>query len=142
MHTINAKINGLSMKGGAFAKIMKIIGFVLLGLVVVVALAAVFGFAVQWLWNTLMPEVFNLPEVSYWQAVGLVILAQIFFGNHSSYGGNSRSGHGKDEKNVHISDDGQHHNYDSLGTFWKEYGREAFNEWLNRDKAAAENNNS
>ena len=142
MHTINAKINGLSMKGGAFAKIMKIIGFVLLGLVVVVALAAVFGFAVQWLWNTLMPEVFNLPEVSYWQAVGLVVLAQIFFGNHSSYGGNSRSGRGKGEKHVQISDDGQHHDYDSLGTFWKEYGREAFNEWLNRDKAAAEHGDS
>jgi len=142
MRMFNARINGHNLKGSPLRKAVMIIGFVLLGLVTVTALVAIFGFAVQWLWNTLMPEVFNLPEVSYWQAVGLAVLAQIFFGNHSSYAGNSRSGHSKGEKHVHTSDDGQHHNYDSLGTFWKEYGREAFNEWLNRDNAAAEDNNS
>ncbi len=135
MRIFNARINRHNLKGSPLRKVMVIIGFVLLGLVTVTALAAIFGLAVQWLWNTLMPEVFNLPEVSYWQAVGLFVLAHILFGSHSSYSGNNRSGHSRGEKHVHINDDGQHHNYDSLGAFWKEYGREAFNEWLSRNES-------
>jgi len=41
---------------------------------------ALFGYVVMLLWNALMPAVFGLKMVSYWQAVGLLILAKIFFG--------------------------------------------------------------
>jgi hypothetical protein len=142
MRVFNARLNRHSLKGSPLKKVMIIIGLVLLGIVTVIALAAIFGFAVQWLWNALMPEVFNLPEVSYWQAVGLVVLAQIFFGNHSSYSRNNRSEHGKDEKHVHISDDGQHHNYESFGAFWENYGRNAFKEWLTRENAGVQHNDT
>ncbi len=49
---------------------------------VVMALVAVglFGFIVMGLWNWLMPAVFSLHAITYWQAVGLLILTKIFFG--------------------------------------------------------------
>ena len=50
-----------------------------MGILVVLGLA-LFGFVVMLLWNTLMPAVFGLRAVSYWQAVGLLILGRIFFG--------------------------------------------------------------
>ena len=38
-----------------------------------------FGAVVMWLWNWLMPDIFGLPELSYWQAWGLLILSSILF---------------------------------------------------------------
>jgi len=54
---------------------------------------AVFGFAVMSLWNWLMPALFRLPVISFWQALGLVILCKILFGglhSHQNKGGHRR----------------------------------------------------
>ncbi len=57
------------------------------GLAAAVVLAFLVGLLVQLLWNALMPDIFGLPEISYWQAVGLLILGHLLFGggmrNHS-----------------------------------------------------------
>jgi hypothetical protein len=54
---------------------MRGLQFLLMG-----ALAAVlFGLVVMWLWNWLMPAVFGLHVISYWQALGLLILSKILF---------------------------------------------------------------
>jgi hypothetical protein len=50
-------------------------------ILIVAALAAfLFGFAVMGLWNWLMPELFGLKAVGYWQAWGLLVLSWILFG--------------------------------------------------------------
>lgn len=36
-----------------------------------------FGVVVMVLWNAIVPEVFGASSLSYWQAVGLLLLAQI-----------------------------------------------------------------
>jgi hypothetical protein len=41
--------------------------------------AAVFGFVVMWLWNWLMPVIFGLHAITYWQALGLLVLSKILF---------------------------------------------------------------
>jgi hypothetical protein len=43
---------------------------------------AIFGFgqAVHYLWNWLMPKLFGLPVVTFWQAVGLLALSWLLFG--------------------------------------------------------------
>jgi hypothetical protein len=46
----------------------------------VVALAAGFGWIVEHLWNGLMPTLFGLHAVTYWQAWGLMLLCWILFG--------------------------------------------------------------
>lgn len=36
--------------------------------------------ALQWLWNMTMPEVFNLSRIRYWQSFRLMLIATILFG--------------------------------------------------------------
>jgi len=43
------------------------------------AALTIFGFVVMWLWNWLMPAVFGLHAVTFWQALGLLVLCKILF---------------------------------------------------------------
>jgi hypothetical protein len=43
-------------------------------------MVAVFGVGVMFLWNALLPGIFGLPFINYWQAAGLLLLARILFG--------------------------------------------------------------
>lgn len=62
-----------------FGKIGKIILMVLGGLFVGVVLAFVFGWIVMLLWNWLMPPIFGLTTITFWQAWGLVVLTHLLF---------------------------------------------------------------
>ena len=56
-------------------KILLGIGFAAAGL----AFLALLGWLVMLLWNWLMPEIFGLPPLSYWQAWGILVLSWILF---------------------------------------------------------------
>ena len=45
------------------------------------AAALLLGAAVRWLWNAILPDLVNVNAISYWQAVGLIVLCRILFGN-------------------------------------------------------------
>jgi hypothetical protein len=64
-------------------KILMGIGFGILG----IGLLFLFGWVVMLLWNWLMPEIFGLKRVSYWQAWGLLALCTILFKGIGSSGG-------------------------------------------------------
>ncbi len=49
----------------------------LIGLIILAAI--LFTLPLQLLWNWLMPQLFNLPELTFWQAFGLNMLAGILF---------------------------------------------------------------
>ena len=67
-------------------KILIGIGFGILG----IGLIFVFGYVVMLLWNWLMPDIFGLKTISYWQAWGLLALCTILFkGFGSSASGNA-----------------------------------------------------
>ena len=38
-----------------------------------------FTFVVMWLWNWLMPAIFSLGVITFWQAAGLLFLSKILF---------------------------------------------------------------
>jgi len=66
----------------------RIVGLVFVGLTTACVLGLIFGLIVMWLWNALMPGIFNLPSIGYWQAVGLFILAHLLFkspGHHNPH---------------------------------------------------------
>jgi len=65
---------------------LKYAGFGVLG----VAGMILFTFVVMWLWNWLVPELFNGPVLGYWQTLGLLVLSKILF---SGIGGKSSHGH-------------------------------------------------
>jgi hypothetical protein len=46
-----------------------------------------FGSAVWQLWNLLMPHLFGLPSIGFWQAVGLMALSWLLFGGWRGAGG-------------------------------------------------------
>jgi hypothetical protein len=45
-----------------------------------VLVVAVFSFVVMNLWNCLMPTLFGLHLISFWQAIGLLVLSKVLFG--------------------------------------------------------------
>lgn len=46
----------------------------------IAALGFLLGFVVMSLWNWLTPELFGWHTITFWQAVGLFVLAKILFG--------------------------------------------------------------
>ena len=52
----------------------------------VIAMGAVFGLAVMFLWNGLIPKLFNGPVVTFYQAVGLLVLAHVLFRGAMGWG--------------------------------------------------------
>lgn len=53
-----------------------IIGF-LIGVVTFLIAVVLTSFPVMWLWNAVIPDIFNLPEITFWQAAGLNLLCSI-----------------------------------------------------------------
>lgn len=61
--------------------VFRIIGITIGGLAMAVVFALVFGILVKWLWNGLMPGIFGVGTITYWQAFGIIILAKLLFGS-------------------------------------------------------------
>ena len=68
-------------------KILTVIGFIILG----AGLFFLFGWVVMLLWNWLMPEIFGLKTLTYWQAWGVLALSCILFGRIGGGGGKNSS---------------------------------------------------
>ncbi|MBX3047107.1 MAG: hypothetical protein KJZ53_07435 [Anaerolineales bacterium] len=95
-----------------------------IGLLAVIGFVVFFtvgGLAVQGLWNWLLPELFGWPQVSFWQALGLLVLSRILFGGIGGPGGRGRGRKGKrgpkghwgpphlsDEEREHLKHVGHH----------------------------------
>jgi len=45
-------------------------------------LFVVFVLVFRWIWNWTVPAVFGLRQITFWQAVGILILASILTGGH------------------------------------------------------------
>ncbi|HEX2899649.1 MAG TPA: hypothetical protein VHS96_08020 [Bacteroidia bacterium] len=76
--------------------VLKGLKFALMG----AAFVTLAGFVVMGLWNWLMPTIFGLGAITWLQAMGLLILAKIFFGGRGGWGGRSggcHGGHGRHE---------------------------------------------
>jgi Ca2+/H+ antiporter, TMEM165/GDT1 family len=54
------------------------------------AALALFSYVVMLLWNWLVPQIFGWRHITYWQALGLLVLSKILFGGFRG----GRQGHG------------------------------------------------
>lgn len=59
---------------------LRIARHVLLGLVMILAFALLFGWVVMQAWNAALPALLNLPAITFWQAVAVLVLARILTG--------------------------------------------------------------
>jgi hypothetical protein len=66
--------------------IFRVAGWVVFGLLIAVVFGLALGLIVQMLWNWLMPALFGLKLITYWQAVGLFILCHLLFKSHVGHG--------------------------------------------------------
>ena len=58
-----------------------------------VVVIAIFGEVVMHLWNWLAPAIFGLHIITFWQALGLLVLCRILFGGFGHHGDRSRGRH-------------------------------------------------
>lgn len=54
---------------------------------IAIVAVGVFSLIVMTLWNALMPSIFAVRPISFWQSVGLLILSKLLFGGFRTYGG-------------------------------------------------------
>ena len=64
-------------------KIVAMFGIV--GLTIVLMLIITFPF--MWVWNAIMPDIFGLPTIGFWQSLGLMFIANVL----RSYSPSSKS---------------------------------------------------
>lgn len=57
-----------------------VIGMVAVFIIIGLLMAGAFGYFTMWLWNWVIPPVFGLKTISFWQAFALLLLSWIFFG--------------------------------------------------------------
>lgn len=60
-------------------------------IVAFLAFLALGGQVVKLLWNWLVPALFGWPQVTFWQALGLLALCRILFGGLGRSGGSGQS---------------------------------------------------
>ena len=54
----------------------------LIGLAIGLVLVAILVVIFRWLWNSTLPDVFGVREVTFWQAFKIMLLAGILLGGH------------------------------------------------------------
>jgi hypothetical protein len=77
-------------------RIAKFIAMAIAGIIAITLFIFLGGKVVQLLWNWLMPMLFGLREVTFWQAVGILALSRILFGGLGIGGQRSRRRWGRD----------------------------------------------
>jgi hypothetical protein len=81
----------IDMKGYRIARVVRF-------LVLAVVLAAVASAVVMGLWNWLMPTIFGWRAITFWQALGLLVLCRILFGRLGGPGRRTRWRHRMTER--------------------------------------------
>src|SRR5213075_521487 len=64
-------------------KFVRALRFIAIGLVI----ATLLSFIVMQLWNHLLPQIAGVRTITFWQALGLLILSKILFGGFRRPGG-------------------------------------------------------
>ena len=105
--------------------------------VAIVGFLTLFGYVTMRLWNWLMPEIFDLTTITFWQAVGLLILAKFFFGGF----GSDRSSKKKKGSKEYCNDEKPIRDFSKwklYDKFWEEEGNEAFNSYVRKERGESE----
>lgn len=113
-------------------KTITIAFWILFGIVAAICLVALFGYVVMWLWNALVPEIFGLTTISYWQAVGLLVLFKLLFGGFGGGGSKKRSSGKRKKFSCDESTKKDFSKWELYDQFWEEEGNEAYIAYKNR----------
>ena len=98
------------------------------GIILGIGVAILVGFIIMWLWNALMPGLFELPVITYWQGLGLALLGRLLFGGVG--GGNSKESK-KEKMHAHASScyGDYSKNWQKYDKWWDAEGKASFEKY-------------
>ena len=108
----------------------EIVGMIIFGGIFIVGLAILLGFIIMWLWNWLMPMIFGLTTLTFWESVGIFILLKILLGGCGGFGGKDKK-HSKTSSCKH-NPKGEFSKWKHYDDFWKEEGNKAYEAYVER----------
>jgi hypothetical protein len=128
---------------GMGGRVGRIVGMTVLGVLGAVFLGLVLGYLVEYLWNWLMPSIFGVSKIGYWQAFGLIILAKLLFGG---MGGHPHPDHHDHKHPFHEDrpekdDDTRKcgwHQWTYYDEWWRKEGKASFDAYIEREKENVE----
>lgn len=114
-------------------KVVKVIAMIILA----VAFFLLANYVLMRLWNWLMPDLFGLTTITYWQALGIFVIAKLLFGFGG--GGGKKGGGPSHKRKFNASnrcgsmrrDFEEWKHYDQ---FWKEEGEQSFKAYVEKIK--------
>ena len=134
------------------ASIFRFIVMIIGGAVMAGVFAFLFGYFVMLLWNWLMPAIFGLGLITFWQAFGIIILSKLLFGafNHGNKKSDKCDDNGKEHyKNwIHngVAPWKKHRNekkekfsnWQHYESYWEDEGKNAFDEYVKKKNSEDE----
>lgn len=114
----------------------EIAGAIIVGTILIGGLAVLFGYVVMWLWNWLMPMVFGLPTLTFWQAVGLFLLSKALLGGIGG-GGSCKNKSSKKCEKKEKTDFSKWKHYEE---FWKEEGDACYQAYVEKKQEPTKKN--
>jgi len=117
----------------------EIIGAGIMIAIIIVLLIIAFGYVTMYLWNWLMPAIFGLTTITFWQAIGLGLLSKLLLGGFNGGKSKKKGRHKCESKRSHKSDFSKWKYYDS---FWQEEGEKAYQEYLKKQEKPADSSTS
>ena len=106
-------------------KIVHCAGHAVFAVLAVGAVALLFGWVTMTAWNAVIPSVFNLPLITFWQAVGLMILGRILVGRFHCHSGGRRD-RGRVSRHSLSASDATPPDGGDFAQWWWEEGEAAF----------------
>ena len=130
------------------SRVLRIFLLALAGLAAIVLFAGIFGWLVEILWNWIMPPLFGLKAITFWQAFGVLLLAKLLFGGvapgyrrrrDERWGRRLRERvRGAGPEGEGDADEapmpGDRHRWPLFRQFWREEGRAAFEAFVQKTK--------
>ena len=116
----------------------RIASWFILGIFAAVGFALLVGYIIMLLWNWLMPDIFGLVTINYWQAVGVIILAKFLFGGfrnrrpkrrYRTFRNRYKEKYLTKYQGTSKSDFSKWRYYDN---YWEDEGENAYNEYVER----------
>lgn len=116
----------------------RVVGGIIIGTFVAALFALVIGVLIMVLWNWLMPELFGLGVITYWQGFGIALLARLLFGGLGHKDHHEKNDHMHPPKHKYVKH--MHRGSMKNGWFddvyekwWEDEGAERFEEYMKKE---------
>lgn len=109
-----------------------VVGWVLFFTILFLGFIALVGYIFQLLWNGLMPDIFGLTTITYWQAVGLMLIAKLLFGGIGKGERKDKCCKDHSSKSWKKSNKKDFSKWDLYEEFWSEEGEQLYSDYVNK----------